>query len=226
MKKIKKQILCVVLIIVAMPYIFSIIINGRGPRIGTTINDSTINVNINGRDMEIGEFEYIVGVLANEIPRDYPLEGMKAQAVIIRTRLYRDRQDGNVSSYAYLDKSEIIEKWKEGNIQERYEMLEIAVSETDEMVIIYEGGLIVAPYHVKNAGSTVSGEEGFSSTDYPYLQSVECGLDSLDDEEIVGHGMGLSQNTTKYMALEGKSYEEILFYFYKGVELTDSHMEK
>lgn len=35
----------------------------------------------------------------------------------------------------------------------------------------------------------------------------------------LGHGFGLSQNTANLMAAEGKSYEEILAYFYPGAEL-------
>lgn len=35
----------------------------------------------------------------------------------------------------------------------------------------------------------------------------------------LGHGFGLSQNTANLMAAEGKSYEEILAYFYPGTEL-------
>ena len=36
-----------------------------------------------------------------------------------------------------------------------------------------------------------------------------------------GHGVGLSQNGAKGMAEAGMSYQEILAYFYKDVELAD-----
>lgn len=36
----------------------------------------------------------------------------------------------------------------------------------------------------------------------------------------LGHGFGLSQNQAEHMAGEGKTYEEILAYFYPGTELT------
>ena len=35
----------------------------------------------------------------------------------------------------------------------------------------------------------------------------------------LGHGFGLSQNEAEHMAGEGKTYEEILAYFYPGAEL-------
>lgn len=36
-----------------------------------------------------------------------------------------------------------------------------------------------------------------------------------------GHGVGMSQNGASVMAAEGKTYEEILQFFYAGIELTD-----
>ena len=36
-----------------------------------------------------------------------------------------------------------------------------------------------------------------------------------------GHGVGMSQNGAQEMAREGKNYEEILTFFYDGVEIRD-----
>jgi stage II sporulation protein D len=36
-----------------------------------------------------------------------------------------------------------------------------------------------------------------------------------------GHGVGLSQYGANGMAKEGKSYEAIVNYYYKGIEITD-----
>jgi stage II sporulation protein D len=37
----------------------------------------------------------------------------------------------------------------------------------------------------------------------------------------VGHGLGLSQYTANEMAKEGKTYQEILQYFYEGTEMVE-----
>ena len=37
----------------------------------------------------------------------------------------------------------------------------------------------------------------------------------------IGHGVGMSQYTAEQMAKEGKGYEEILQYFYEGIQLKD-----
>lgn len=36
-----------------------------------------------------------------------------------------------------------------------------------------------------------------------------------------GHGVGMSQNGAKHLAEQGKSYEEILRYFYQNIEIGD-----
>ena len=36
-----------------------------------------------------------------------------------------------------------------------------------------------------------------------------------------GHGVGMSQNGAKSMAAQGKTYEEILKFFYEGIELKE-----
>ena len=63
---------------------------------------------------------------------------------------------------------------------------------------------------------------------------VRCKLNSAcftvtEDESQVrivtkglGHGFGLSQYTAELMAAEGKSYKEILTYFYPGAEISDA----
>ena len=58
------------------------------------------------------------------------------------------------------------------------------------------------------------------------LQSAHFSMTELDGTVRVvtmglGHGFGLSQYTAELMAKEGKSYTEILQYFYPGAEITE-----
>lgn len=217
MNKIKTTLVFIIFIIVVVPYFFSWIINGQ-----VNIEDSQlVNVIIDGTSVELSQNEYIIGVLANEIPTDYPLEAMKAQAIMVRTRLYRDISNGGESAYGYLGIDDIVEKWKGEDIQRSYGELESAVYGTSDIVMTFGGELVIAPYHTINNGTTVSGEDGFGTDDYPYLVSVECGLDIVEGVESEEHGMGLSQNTARYMALEGMDYQAILKYFFKDIELTE-----
>ena len=55
------------------------------------------------------------------------------------------------------------------------------------------------------------------------LRSTDFTIDLSDDVTITtngyGHGVGMSQYGANEMAKEGKTYEEILKYYYKNVEL-------
>lgn len=73
------------------------------------------------------------------------------------------------------------------------------------------------------AGSVYTGEEFRSRLG---LNSACFRVTELDGNVRIvtkglGHGVGLSQYTAEHMALEGKTYKEILEYFYPGTELID-----
>lgn len=74
---------------------------------------------------------------------------------------------------------------------------------------------------VKIGEKTVTGEAFRSS----FVLNSACFSITDMGEQVrivtkgIGHGVGLSQYTAVQLALEGKSYEEILSYFYPGTEL-------
>ena len=49
---------------------------------------------------------------------------------------------------------------------------------------MYDGRLILTPYHRFSNGKTRSGNEVFGSEEYPYLQSRECPEDVEAKEEM------------------------------------------
>ncbi len=300
MTKLGKKILSVLAIILLLPYILTIFMNGaeiQSVNLGESTNG--IIVQVEGEESGVLWEEYLVGILAREIPTEYDLEAMKAQAVMIRTRLYLESggDPNHVYDEVYYDVVDVQEKWENENTVEIYQRLNEAVESTEDEILMYNDGLVVSPYHFLSLGQTRSGVEVLGASGYEYLESVSCPLDlehelqlqvtemSYDEvserldlgasdlyysdfqilstdhagyvmevrvqegilqgedfrklmdlssgafvlQEIeegikittsgVGHGLGLSQNTAHYMALEGKSYREILQYFYKGVEL-------
>ena len=66
-------------------------------------------------------------------------------------------------------------------------------------------------------GKTLSAQEVWGWTNTPYLQSVDdpycTGLTRQ------GHGVGMSGCGSEGMAKDGKGYEEIIKYYYQGVEI-------
>lgn len=221
MSRLKSIILWLIVVFLTIPYGVTYLISGSEMNLQKKQDNKEIEVVINNEVKNIELGEYVIGVVANEIPTDFSLEAIKAQVVIVRTRLQRDLEREDDITYTYLNYEQIIQKWRFMDIADVMRNLEAAVSETSGLVLKYEGELIIAPYHYSNDGATISGEEGFGSNGYPYLQSVECGLDALVEGTATNHGMGMSQYTAHYMALEGKSFEEILKYFYRGVEIIE-----
>ena len=92
-----------------------------------------------------------------------------------------------------------------------------AAEETYGEVVTYDGELIKTPYFSQSDGRTRSAEEVFGWTHTPYLQSVDDPY--CEGLEMRGHGVGLSGCGSKGAAENGKTYLEILKYYYLGVEI-------
>lgn len=299
----RKKYIAIVCIILLLPYVMTVFIGGKD--VFVKDEDSVyVKVMIDGEACSVLWNELLMGIVAKEIPTEYSLEAIKAQMVIVRTRLFME--SSGAEEYLYEDSFYDWEamQWKWGNQEalDVYNLLLEAISETEDMVIYYEGELAITPYHLLNNGMTRNGNEVLLG-DYPYLVSKECPLDIAADNEItmvtitydelsilldaelglaienltytdienitrdeadyvleisigenkidgetfrsvlglksssfsfesgedglqittqgVGHGLGLSQNTAHFMGLEGKSYEEILQYFYVGTTIAE-----
>ncbi|MBT3704372.1 SpoIID/LytB domain-containing protein [Candidatus Peregrinibacteria bacterium] len=91
-----------------------------------------------------------------------------------------------------------------------------AVEETEGEVVTYMNQLIKTPYFSSSTGTTKSAQEVWG-WDAPYLVQV-------DDPYCVGgtqagHGVGMSGCGSKGMAQNGKTYKEILEYYYTNTEV-------
>lgn len=301
MKEIHKRMLSVLVSMLLLPYIITLFISGQD--VATYSKNNTqeiVEVEVNDKKIKMTEAEYLIGILAKEIPVEYELEAMKSQAIIIRTRLYKESYGDETYSYkeTYFTYEDIIKKWNGSDVSSIYGQLKNAVESTLGIVVSVDNELVITPYHSQNTGMTRNAEDGLG-TSYSHLLPVECGLDviginasskciikyediakklgierelTFDDINIIttaddgyitelcigekvimgeqfrelyqlnstvislqevdenyfqitargqGHGIGLSQNTANYMALEGKDYAEILKYFYTNIELKD-----
>ena len=126
--------------------------------------------------------EYVVGVVAGEMPVSFELEALKAQSVASRTYVMK-RLGGNgeydvvdtVSNQVYLDDNELKEKWKD-NYVSYINMVRQAVNETSMECLEYDGELIDAMFFSTSNGYTEDSGE-FFSTSLPYLKSVDSSYD-------------------------------------------------
>lgn len=129
---------------------------------------------------EMTVYDYLVQVVAAEMPVSFESEALKAQAVAARTYLQRaldghkhDNADICASSgccQAFISTDMLKGKWGK-NYDLYIEKIKTAVSETDGEYISYEGKPALAAFHSSSAGKTEDSGEVWNAL--PYLVSVD-----------------------------------------------------
>ena len=130
--------------------------------------------------------DYGIGILAREIPVTYEKEALKAQAILVRTRLYKSLEENGseaILEEKYFTESEMEEAWGITKYASYYGKLENAWQETEGQVLMYEGKLAYTPFFSLSNGSTRDGKEVLGE-DYPYLKIKDCPLDIEATEQI------------------------------------------
>jgi len=133
-----------------------------------------------GEKREVKLEEYLLGVVAAEMPASFEPEALKAQAVAARTyamhRIGSGAHDGAVCSdysccQAWLSEEQLREKWAAA-YDDYSGKIRAAVSETEGQCLAYNGAAILAAFHSSSGGRTESSENVFGQA-LPYLVSVE-----------------------------------------------------
>ena len=88
-EKIKKAA-CWALIIILLPYIVTVFVNGPKIVTASKVDEMTIDVKGGGK-MPVEK--YCIGILARDMPAEYEEEALKAQAILVRTEVYRAIRD-------------------------------------------------------------------------------------------------------------------------------------
>lgn len=117
---------------------------------------------------EINLDEYLYGVVSSEMPADFELEALKAQAVVARTytiyKMITDNQkhnnadicDNSACCQAWISKEDRLAKWEEEKRELNWNKIVTAVNETKGTIITYEGAPINAFFHSNSGGVTES----------------------------------------------------------------------
>jgi stage II sporulation protein D len=145
-----------------------------------------------GKIYQLDLEEYLVGVLAAEMPANFHPEALKAQAVAARTvtirRLKRfggrgskfhpgvDFSDDPNECQAWEGISQLRKKWKGWDYYRYYRKIRQAVESTAGIIMIYNHRPIDAVYHSTCGMGTASAAEVWQ-TRVPYLVNVRCGFD-------------------------------------------------
>ncbi|MGI1690553.1 stage II sporulation protein D [Thermoanaerobacter uzonensis] len=156
--------------------------------LGNTNLYHTVNVFITNqnkiRKMDLEE--YVKGVVAAEMPAEFEMEALKAQAVAARTYALSkeialggrgcelhpgaDVCTDSEHCQAWQSEDELRQKWG-GNFDKYYAKISQAVEDTKGLVLVYDDALIVPAYHAISGGKTENSEEVWHSK-IPYLRSV------------------------------------------------------
>lgn len=306
-----KKLGCYIIIIILLPYVVTVFLNGPSITTYSHVDGTYIKVRIDGgnggntngdgtqdsgedggnADADAGTIvempieEYCIGLLAKEIPASYEKETLKAQAVLVRTDIYKKiKETGSdtVLEEEFWTEKQMEDAWG-SKYSKYYHKLEDVWNATEGQVLLYGEELAMTPFFRLSNGCTRDGKEVLGSEDYPYLKIVDCpqdieakkqiqtmtvddmdaevtatdtagyvlnvriGQENISGEEFrdtyglasscftlqryngkmrittcgIGHGLGMSQYTANQMAKDGKTYEDILQYFFEGTEIKE-----
>ncbi|MEE1086708.1 MAG: SpoIID/LytB domain-containing protein [Schaedlerella sp.] len=178
----------VLIIIILMPYVMTVCINGV--KEDSDSQEIFFSVKVQADEsravQELAWETYLTGVLAKEISWQEEEEFLKAQAVLIRTKLYQELESGEekILKEDYLTRQDIEEKLGILDGKAYYEKLKQAVKDTGNQVLFYGDTYAWTPFCYSSNGTTRSAKEVMNTEDYPYLQRKECPLDKGAEEEI------------------------------------------
>ena len=183
----KKVIIFTILLIFIPLFIVTLFVMGDITEIQLKyVSNKTVRVKRLSTDKveEVPLEEYIVGVLAGEMPIDFELEALKAQAVASRSYVLKRMEYNKDNEYdvvdsvlnqVYLDDDYLKETWG-NNYTIKINKLRTAVNETYNEYMEYDGEIIDALFFSTSNGYTEDSHLVFN-LELPYLKSVESSWD-------------------------------------------------
>lgn len=132
--------------------------------------------------------EYLVGVLAAEMPAEYHIEALKAQAVAARSfiisRINETNShhpnavvcDDSTHCKAHLEEADAKQKWQKTKADQYWNKLKSAVDKTAGEYMICEDKVVEAFFFARSNGKTENSEDVWGEA-RPYLKSVESAGD-------------------------------------------------
>ncbi|NLY18458.1 MAG: stage II sporulation protein D [Clostridiaceae bacterium] len=192
MKDKQKALLLIVCLLIFFPLARSFRKKEEMPQ-NSDANTSSVEIIVyNTRENVIKRInleEYIVGVVAAEMPASFSSEALKAQAIAARTyalgravEKYGNTRINHFGAHvctnpahcqAWIPK-ELYQTWyPKSDVDKNWAKIEQAAYETSGLILTYDGEIINPLYHANSGGITEDVQEVWSSVNsVPYLQSV------------------------------------------------------
>lgn len=175
-------------------------------------NEYYIKMNYNNKIVDILLEDYVLGVVACEMPASFDIEALKAMAVAARTfALYKINTNKNyvmktsTSDQCYISVDKMKKNWG-SSFDKNYLKVKQAILETQNEYMTYKDEIIVAFYFSISNGYTENCENVFSQK-LDYLVSVDSNWDS---------NYNYKEKTVKFSINE----------FLKSLNLKDSKINK
>ncbi len=162
------------------------------PAIPATYPEPYVRVYLSAANttMKLPLEDYVTGVVAAEMPAEFKLEALKAQAIAARTfivrRLAANDTSGvpsgaadvtdTVSHQVFIPPDQVKAEWIRLGKEKEWEKLQQAVRESRDAVMTYEGRAITASFFSTSNGYTENAEDVWGSV-VPYLKSVDSPWD-------------------------------------------------
>lgn len=179
--------------------------------------------------------EYIKGVVAAEMPVEFEIEALKAQAVAARTYVYykikngitpKDGMHNNADvctdpkhCQAWASKERLMEKWGPA-AGKNCKKIEKAVGDTRNIIITYNDSVANTVFHSNSGGKTENSEDVWEGAGEPYLRSVlSQGEDACSEYEST-----TAFTAKNFTELLKKEYPDLKFKekdIFKEIEVTE-----
>lgn len=186
----------------------------------TVYNDFvTISDPKSGEKSTISVEEYLIGVVAAEMPISFEAEALKAQTIVAHTYTLQRYSNSNVLAgaeiptdpsvfQAYCSIDEMRKKYGD-SFETNYQKIKNAVDFVINQILTYNDEPIVAAFHSMSGGYTQSSESVWGSS-LPYLIPVDSKTDELQTTYI----------TEKLIDCE--TAKNILISYYPELQLPDN----
>ncbi|MBY0117327.1 stage II sporulation protein D [Paenibacillus xylanexedens] len=162
------------------------------PAVPVTYPEPKVRVYLSatGTTMNLPLEDYVTGVVAAEMPAEFRLEALKAQAIAARTFIVRrlaasdtsgvpsgtaDVTD-TVSHQVFIPPDQVKADWTRLGKAKEWEKLQQAVRESRDTVMTYQGKAITASFFSTSNGYTENAEDVWGNA-VPYLKSVDSPWD-------------------------------------------------
>lgn len=144
---------------------------------------------------EVALEEYTRGVVSAEMPAEFNIEALKAQAVAARTfaaahmEVYGGKKypgangadvTDTVNCQVYMNKDTRLNSWPKNLSGQYWNKITQAVQETSGQVLKYNGELVKYPYYFAISSGKTENSKDIFGDDEPYLKSVSSPGEDID----------------------------------------------